>query len=185
MPVLAFTTCAIFLQRPGRAEVQGFFDRAPATIAAASRFAGYVAGSTQFTMHPRGPHDAAGDALPGFYRPELHAGIACTLSLWRSVESVFAYSYSNAHAEALAHRKEWFAKGDWPGYAAWWASDDAVPTFADGAVRLNHLYSQGPTPFAFDFKTIYDASGARAAVDRGQVKRLIDSARPQPQDSQA
>lgn len=183
MPVLAFTTCAIFLLRPRRHEVQGFFDRAPATIAAASRFKEYIIGSTQFYIHARTSSDAVGETHPIYYQPTIHAGIACTLSKWRTVESAFAYSYSDMHAEALAHRKEWFAQGDWPPYAAWWARDDYLPSFADATIRLNHLYSQGPTSFAFDFKAPYDANGARTIVDRGRVKQLIQSAQPRQQDA--
>jgi Domain of unknown function (DUF3291) len=176
MSVLVFTTSAIFLQRPGSDAAQGFFDRAPATIAAARRFAGYIAGSTQFHIDAGTSSNRA--THPSYYRPDVHAGIACTLSLWSSVESAFAYSYSDAHAEALARRKEWFARGDWPPYAAWWASDEYVPSFADAAVRLDHLHAQGATSFAFDFKAPYDTNGARATVDRERVKRLIQSAQP-------
>lgn len=171
MPVLAFTTTAIFLERPGREEVQGFFDRSPATMAATGRFDDYVAGSARIYIHPHTPPYPLEETHPSFYEPGIHAGIGCTLSLWRSLEGVCAFAYSGVHAQALARRKEWFKKGTWPVYAAWWESDDYVPTFADAIAKLEHLHAHGPTPFAFDFKSPYGPSGESTAIDRERVRQ--------------
>jgi hypothetical protein len=183
MPVLAFTTTAIFLQRPGREEVQGFFDRSPATFASTSRFDDFVPGSARIYIHPSTPPYPVEHSHPSFYNPEVHAGIGCTVSLWRSIEAVYAYAYSGLHAQALAHRKDWFAKGGLPIYAAWWEGDDYVPTFADAAMKLEHLHARGSTPFAFDFKSPYGASGEPTTIDRERVRQSSIAAQQKQQDS--
>ena len=173
MPLLAFATAGIFVARPGTTAVQGFFDRAPAANAAASRFDGYVSGSARIFVHPHTPPYPLEDVFPRYYLPGVHAGIGCTLSSWRTLEAVFSYAYSGVHAQALAHRKEWCIKTDGPVYAAWWMGDEDVPTFAEAARRLDHLHDNGPSPFAFNFKSAYDATGNPASVDRDLVKQLI------------
>jgi hypothetical protein len=185
MPRLAFTTTAIFLHRPGREEVQGFFDRSPATIASTARFDDFVPGSARIYIHPSTPPYPVEYSHPAFYKPDIHAGIGCTVSLWRSIEAVCAFAYSGLHAQALAHRKDWFAKGEWPIYAAWWASDDYVPTFADAAARLEHLQLHGSTSFAFDFKSPYAVSGEPTTIDRERVRQASETARQKQQAPRA
>ncbi|MAM65546.1 MAG: hypothetical protein CL702_04075 [Chloroflexi bacterium] len=32
----------------------------------------------------------------------------------------------------LKHRDDWFVKGDWPAFVAWWIPDDETPTRTQG-----------------------------------------------------
>lgn len=178
MPVLAFTTVAVFLERPGRSEVQGFFDRSPATMVSTGKFDGHIPGSARIYIHPdTPPYPVEERGHPLFYQPGQHAGIGCTVSLWRSLESVFAFAYSGRHAEALTHRKEWFLPGSWPTYAAWWVDDGHAPSFTEAADRLDHLHAHGSSAFAFNFKAPFDATGAGTAVDRERAKQLMPPAK--------
>ena len=176
MPLLAFTTSGIFSSRPGTTGVQGFFDQAPEANAAASRFEAHVHGSARICVHPSTPPYPVEDTFPEYYLPGVHGGIGCTLSIWRTIEAVFSYAYSGPHALASAHRREWCIKGDRPAYAAWWMNDEDAPTSAEASARLDHLHGNGSTPFAFNFKSPYDATGKATTVDRDLATQLIDAA---------
>lgn len=94
---------------------------------------------------------------------------AATVSLWDDLESVYVFAYYGRHAEALKKRQDWFTKPEWPTYVAWWVGDDQTPTREDAANRLEHLHDQGSTPYAFDFKTPFNADGEPAILDRLKI----------------
>jgi hypothetical protein len=86
------------------------------------------------------------------------------------VESVYAFTYNGFHAEVLTKRDDWFVKGDWPAYVAWWISGDHTPTRTEGAERLERLYDDGPTAYSFDFKAPFDAEGQPLRMDRQKIQ---------------
>jgi len=92
-----------------------------------------------------------------------------TLSLWESLEAVAAYSYDGLHTEALARRADWFQRGSWPSYVAWWVPEHHVPRRTEGTERIDHLYTHGATPYAFSFREAFDAEAARVALDRSRM----------------
>lgn len=168
MARLAFYTFGILREARGHAQVQGFFDRIAATFAAAEGTDGFVA---------RGFSQREPSLGPRFFDPATHPLAPQTLSLWRDLESVFAFAYRGAHAEALRQRKEWFVEPAWPTYAAWWVEDGHAPSWAEAAERLEHLHDHGATPFAFSFKQAFDAEGQAIAVDRQRVTEKAASVR--------
>jgi hypothetical protein len=96
-----------------------------------------------------------------------------TLSLWRSIESVYAFAYSGVHGEALRHRLEWFIRPEWPNYAAWWVADDHVPDWHEASERLEHLHDHGPSPQAFDFRHAFGSDAGSIEVRRDVVRDLV------------
>ena len=74
------------------------------------------------------------------------------------------------HAEVLSKRDDWFVKGDWPAFVAWWIPDDETPSRAQGTKRLEHLHDNGPTAQAFDFKAPFDAEGQPLRMGRGKIQ---------------
>lgn len=70
----------------------------------------------------------------------------------------------------LKHRDDWFVKGDWPAFVAWWISDDETPTRTQGAQRLEHLHDNGPTAHDFDFKVPFDSDGQPLQLDRKKIQ---------------
>ncbi len=108
-----------------------------------------------------------------FQKDEWENRRPATLSLWRDLESVFAFAYHGVHGEALSKRKEWFVKPEWPTYVAWWVSDEHTPDWVEACERYEKLQSEGPTPYAFDFKQAFDPSGRALKIDRERVKQLI------------
>lgn len=76
------------------------------------------------------------------------------MSVWESVEVLKEYVYRTAHAELLKHRHEWFEKIQV--YAAlWWVPAGHFPGVDEAKKRLAYLEANGPTQFAFTFKTIF------------------------------
>jgi hypothetical protein len=85
---------------------------------------------------------------------------AMTISLWKDLESVFAFAYSGLHGEALRLRKEWFVSPPLgPTYTIWWVGDGHEPTWFEARERQWHLHAYGPTPYAFTFHTPFAADG--------------------------
>jgi len=71
--------------------------------------------------------------------------LAMTLSLWRDLESVAAFSYRGIHGDALSKRAEWFMKGPWPSYVAWWVDEHHQPTWREAVDRIDQLHVYGST----------------------------------------
>ena len=110
-----------------------------------------------------------------FHRDDPGARAPATLSLWADLESVYAFAYRGPHAEALSKRKEWFVKADWPTYVAWWVDDDLVPTYQEAIQRQRHVHENGPTPYAFDFKTPFDEAGSPVRMSRSKIEKRRQS----------
>jgi hypothetical protein len=79
--------------------------------------------ATDFTHAPFGTWGNV--ELPAcFPTPPEETQIAMSLSLWKDLESVAAFTYHGAHGEALTKRREWFEKYKLPIYVAWWVPAD-------------------------------------------------------------
>ncbi len=107
---------------------------------------------------------------PGFLEAVLQDRIAQTLSLWTDIESVFAYSYGDVHAEGMKRRKEWVRDPEYPNYAAWWVADDHQPTYAEATARLEALHQNGPSPNAFNFKQAFGADSLPLNLDQFLIR---------------
>jgi hypothetical protein len=94
---VAFYTFGILRAQRGDEQVQGFYDRVEAAVAAAAATPGHLAtylgviDATQFG--------------PRFFVPGVHARAPQTLSLWTDLASVHKFAYSDPHAEALRLRR--------------------------------------------------------------------------------
>lgn len=112
--------------------------------------------------------------IAAFYKD--HPSVPATLSFWKSLESVAAFSYRGLHGEALKMRNEWFAPTEYPVLVAWWINEgETLPTWKEATRKLLLLHENGPTPEAFNFKSSFDASGTPAKLDRAEMTRLAES----------
>jgi Domain of unknown function (DUF3291) len=96
---------------------------------------------------------------PRFYQDSVKSAagtMIATLSLWRDVEAARIFVYGGLHRVALKRRRDWFRKPEWPGYVLWWVSDQQVPTWGEGAKKLEGLQDNGPTWSGFDFGNRFD-----------------------------
>jgi len=172
MSKVAFYTFGILRESPRHETVRPFWDRGPRVIEAAENTDGFVYQSREQWQNPLFHDQQEYPVLP----PDNPSERApATLSLWEDLESVYAFSYRGPHAEALGKRKEWFVKAEWPTYVAWWVDDDHMPTFEEAVERQGHLHENGPTPYAFDFKTPHGETGAPEQLDRGKIEKRRQS----------
>jgi hypothetical protein len=115
------------------------------------------------------PINALADAAPGFvWRLQTDAGNATdihefddpllllNLSVWESIETLRAFTYTTAHTDVLRRRREWFHKLADAHLVLWWVPAGHIPTTAEAIERLERLRRDGPTPGAFTFRVPFD-----------------------------
>jgi len=115
------------------------------------------------------PINAIADASPGFvWRLQTDDGNATSLrifdddsmlvnmSVWTDVESLRRFVYQSRHLEVFKRRTEWFHRLAEVYLALWWIPAGAIPTVADAEERITHLRAHGPTPYAFNFASVYE-----------------------------
>jgi heme-degrading monooxygenase HmoA len=124
--------------------------------------------------------NALADAAPGFVwrlqdetgnatsiRPYDDERMIVNLSVWESVEALWAFVYDSAHLEIMRRRREWFQRLPTAFVVLWWVPEGEIPTVEQAIARLEHLEANGPTPHAFTFKRRFaPASGARVVDAR-------------------
>jgi hypothetical protein len=79
--------------------------------------------------------------------------IIVNLSVWETIEHLLVFVFKGRHAEVLRNRKAWFENFGKPFTAFWYVPAGHTPTVDEAVARLDHLQKNGPTEFAFDFKT--------------------------------
>jgi len=80
------------------------------------------------------------------------------MSVWSSVESLFAFVYRTAHTELMKRRREWFEKPAQAHQVLWWIPAGHIPTIEEALQRLADLRRNGPTKRAFTFSQRYPDS---------------------------
>ncbi len=79
------------------------------------------------------------------------------MSVWTDPDSLHHYTYKTAHAKYVGMRKQWFEVMAEAFFCMWWIPAGTTPTLQDARTRLDSIRANGPTPFAFNFKTRFDA----------------------------
>lgn len=173
---LALYTFGQFIGRADDRSNDGFHAMNDPVFAAVDRAEGLIARSGYASDD--GPEPWGAEIYPRFYRERGDGWSPATLSLWRDLESLFAFTYSGLHARAMSHGREWFQQPDWPPLVLWWHAGPAHPVWAEGAARLEHLHDHGPTPHAFTFKAPFDRAGEPTRIDPDRVRTLKATAAP-------
>lgn len=92
--------------------------------------------------------------------------IIINISVWESLDHLIQFVYHGRHADVLRKRRDWFVNFGKPFTALWYLKAGDVPTIEEGVARLKALQEDGPTPYAFDFKTKFSAPGKPTAVTK-------------------
>ncbi len=158
MSNLAFHTFGVLREPTESPTTRAYFQLGAEIFDVAAATDGFVAGIPPFT-----------DPVPSVFDPEHHLVGISTLTVWRDLESTFAFAYRGMHLAAFRRRGEWFIKRDWSAYVAWWVEDGVLPTAEEAIARFEHLHANGPTAYAFTFKRPFDAAGMPTQVDRTRV----------------
>lgn len=169
MPRLALYTFGVLKEPAGSEALADFVAMAPSVFAEAEATDGFLghasAARPDLTGKPKfgedfGPWGVA--VAPRFYDGFAKPGeetMITTLSLWRDIELARQFAYGGLHRVALQRRSDWFHKPNWPGYVLWWTVDGQVPTWAEGAHKLETIADAGPTKAAFNFVQSFDSGG--------------------------
>lgn len=115
--------------------------------------------------------NALADRAPGFvWRASndvtslvelVEEDILVNMSVWKSVEALFDYTYKSAHAEVFRGRKSWFEMPAEAHLALWWVPGGHIPSVEEGNQRLVHLRRHGPTETAFTLKKRFSPAAVR------------------------
>jgi hypothetical protein len=87
------------------------------------------------------------------FNPYNDGRIIVNLSVWEALDDLLNFVYHGRHAEVLRSRRDWFVNFGRPFTAMWYIPAGHIPTVEEAMHRLEMLQLNGPTSFAFDFKT--------------------------------
>ena len=106
-----------------------------------------------------------GDRSPGFVwrlqgdggtSTELRIGddplYIVNLTVWRSIDDLYAFTYQSDHKTVFKRRFDWFERRATPSVCLWWQPAGEIPTVDEAHRRLSLLTDHGPTAEAFTFK---------------------------------
>jgi hypothetical protein len=79
--------------------------------------------------------------------------IIVNMSVWETLDDLIKFVYRGRHAQVLRSRREWFVSFGKPFTTLWYIRAGETPTVEEAKKRLQSLQDNGPTEFAFDFKT--------------------------------
>ena len=82
------------------------------------------------------------------------------LSVWESLDTLRAFTYTTAHLEVLRRRREWFERLAVAHLVLWWVPAGHLPTIGEALDRLERLRRDGPTPAAFTFRVPFEPDAA-------------------------
>lgn len=89
-----------------------------------------------------------------------------TLTVWKSLQSLYRFTYSGKHRQALRDRSKWMEP--YPekhlSYVVWWAENLKDVSWEEAFKRYSYYIQYGSTPFAFDFKHTFDEKGETCLV---------------------
>jgi hypothetical protein len=118
------------------------------------------------------PVNALADAAPGFawrlqtedgdatgVRVEADPRVIVNLSVWESLEALWAFVYGSVHVGVMQRRRTWFARPVESHQALWWVPAGTTPAVDEAMARLRRLRREGPTAVAFDFKHPFGPDG--------------------------
>ena len=91
---------------------------------------------------------------------ELRVGddprVIVNLTVWETIDDLYAFTYRSDHKTVFARRFEWFERWDGPSTVLWWQAAGTIPSLDEAFRRLALLAERGPTAEAFTFKQRFD-----------------------------
>ena len=91
-----------------------------------------------------------------YARPYEDDRILVNMSVWATIEDLRHYVFETAHGEVMRNRRAWFQKMSDAYSALWWVRVGEIPSVEQAKERLEALRSNGPTAYAFTFKSVYE-----------------------------
>lgn len=84
-----------------------------------------------------------------------------TLTVWSSLQSLYRFTYSGQHMQAIRDRNKWIEphQEKQPTYVVWWAEKVRDVSWREAFKRYDNYIKHGPTPYAFDYKHAFNEVG--------------------------
>ncbi len=82
------------------------------------------------------------------------------MSVWKSRDDLFNFTYQSDHRDIFKRKKEWFSKMKDMHMAFWYVKNGSNPTPDEAKERLRYLNEHGETPYAFTFKSGFSPEDA-------------------------
>jgi hypothetical protein len=82
--------------------------------------------------------------------------VIINLTVWKSIDDLFAFAYRSSHNLVFKRRYEWFERWPGPNTVLWWQPAGTIPDPMDGRRRLRMLAGHGPSADAFTFKQRFE-----------------------------
>jgi hypothetical protein len=100
----------------------------------------------------------------GLFIPEEDKGNGypvLTLTVWKSLQSLYRFTYTGKHSQALRNRSRWMEpyQEHHLSYVVWWTEKVKDVSWEEAFKRYNYYIEHGPTPYAFDLKNAFDENG--------------------------
>lgn len=120
------------------------------------------------------PVNAAADAAPGFiwrlqddsgdatsiegfaWDAARSVGVIVNLSVWRDLDALSAFVFSDLHRAVLRRRRDWFVRMREAYVACWWVPAGHRPDVTEAEERVRHVRAHGPTAYAFTPREPFD-----------------------------
>jgi hypothetical protein len=171
MPRIALYTFGVLKAPTGSTILADFVAKTPSVFAEAEAIEGFFGHASAARPDLAGKSKLGEDfgpwgiaVAPRFYEAfakRREETMIATLSLWRDIEIARQFTYGGSHRAALKRRSDWFHKPTWAGYVLWWVEDDRVPTWTEGARKLEALDDHGPASTGFNFASCFDPTGRK------------------------
>ncbi|MFJ8262053.1 DUF3291 domain-containing protein [Rummeliibacillus sp. NPDC094406] len=89
-----------------------------------------------------------------------------TLTIWKSLQSLYRFTYSGQHRQALRDRSKWMEpyQEKHLSYVVWWTEKQTDVSWKEAFKRYNYYIQHGPTPYAFDFKHPFNENGEKCLI---------------------
>lgn len=140
---LAQINIAKLLKPIDHPQIAGFVDQLDAINALAEGYKGFV-----WRLKDEGSNDATS------LNPFNDTKLIVNMSVWEGVEDLKAYVYQSDHVKVFIRRKEWFERPTKAHMALWWIEKDKYPSALEGKLRLEALWANGCSKYAFNFKNL-------------------------------
>lgn len=85
------------------------------------------------------------------------------LTVWEDVASLEAFVWKTVHNQFYDRRHEWFEMMEAMHFVMWWVPAGHRPTLEEGLARLEMLRAKGPSPDAFGWESLEEATLWREA----------------------
>jgi hypothetical protein len=85
--------------------------------------------------------------------------VIVNLTVWATIDDLFAFTYRSGHRTVFSRRFEWFERSAGPSTVLWWQPAGRIPDLDDAFRRLALLGDREPTDEAFTFKQRFPPPG--------------------------